>query len=674
MTGVFGFRILDRFCLLHDGRELQVRGQKQKALLAWFCLSGQPALSRDRLADLLWSDSGSDKARGSLRNTLHVLARDTGPLDLFDAGRQDLRARFSGACCEVTADLAAWDQGQTTGLSGRNLLDAEMRFAADLWGLDPVFDQFLTERRAAWLAQRGQDLRQRLLIPDQRPEALRILAERLRELEPQDEAATRALMALDIAAGNKAAALDHYRRLWEVLDEEFDIEPSAETQSLAVSLKLSGGEALPNPMAAQVETEAERITIFLHPFPLLTLPEEDQIRVSAVQAELSAALFAVEDWVTIETSPGMTLPTKAGQYELRGTVSPGIEDMRLILTLKDLGSGTIIWTWPLHLHREDWLRNSGFAVQRMAIRLTGKLEAHYLSRLEHYSDADLADYRKLMRAGWLMRDWSAEADRRAETLLRSVTARGDLGLRARIGLAELLNSRELIFPGLNSEIHAGVREALDLGRAITAEAPDRGDGWLAYGWSLILCDDAETAGQAAAVVADLSQSNPRRLSAAAELLALSGQVSRAARLAEAAARLDGGLCRVSAGYRVPVALLSDDLASCMALAETSAGAIPFSQAYGAAAAHLAGDTARALRFWAHFREGLAARWQGPGVPDPLHWFLSATSMRRGLGLDRVEAALCDLTGTCPHPPPRHLGLPPDQRPDQRPVQRQDRVV
>ena len=87
MTGVFGFRILDRFCLLHDGRELQVRGQKQKALLAWFCLSGQPALSRDRLADLLWSDSGSDKARGSLRNTLHVLARDAGTTQVgFDFG------------------------------------------------------------------------------------------------------------------------------------------------------------------------------------------------------------------------------------------------------------------------------------------------------------------------------------------------------------------------------------------------------------------------------------------------------------------------------------------------------------------------------------------------------------------------------------------------------------
>ena len=660
MPGDFQFRILDRFSLTHAGQEVPVRGQKQRALLAAFCLGVQASQSRDRVADLLWSDSGTDKARGSLRNTLHMLARDTAPLDLFEAGRHELRARFAGAGCEMADALRLWDGGSPTALADLTLGDAEMRFAADLWGLDPVFDAFLTERRAAWLAARAGDLRARLRRADLLPEASRILAERLRELAPQDEEATRALMALDIAAGNKARALDHYRRLWEVLDEEFDIEPSPETQALAVSLKQGTAEPPPDPVD-DLPGEAERLTIFLHPFPLSGLPDDDQIRVAAVQAELSAALFAVEDWVTIETAPGMVLPGRAGQYELRGTVSPGIEDMRLILTLKDLASGTIIWTWPLHLHREDWLRNSGFAVQRMAIRLTGKLEAHYISGIDRYSDAELVDYRKLIRAGWLMRDWSAEADRRAEALLRSVGSAGDLGLRARVGLAELLNSRELIFPGLGP-VHAGVVEALTIGRAVTVEAPERGDGWLAYGWSLILCNQPQAAGQAAAVVADLSQSNPRRLSAAAELLALSGDVARAARLADAAARLDGGVCRVSMGYRAPVALLSGDPLRTMDLAEASDGAIPFTFAYAAAAAQIAGDPVRARQFWARFREGLVARWQGAQPPEPLAWFLAATSMRWGHGLEAVAEALTVLTGT----PATVTRLHPDQR--------QERVV
>ena len=45
-------------------------------------------------------------------------------------------------------------------------------------------------------------------------------------------------MLLEIAAGNNAAALSHYDRLWAVLDQDFDIEPSEETQSLAVAIKL----------------------------------------------------------------------------------------------------------------------------------------------------------------------------------------------------------------------------------------------------------------------------------------------------------------------------------------------------------------------------------------------------------------------------------------------------
>ncbi|MBL8563576.1 MAG: hypothetical protein JNN06_14995 [Gemmobacter sp.] len=677
MSGGFGYRILDRFCLTHEGRDIAVRGQKQRALLAAFCLGAPARQSRDRLADLLWSDSGPDKARGSLRNTLHILARETAPLELFEAGRQEVQARFSGACCDLEGALRAWDAGQEAALAARSLRDAEMRFAADLWGLDPVFDSFLTERRAVWLGALAGALRTRLALPvTAAGRSPRLIAERLRELMPQDEAATRTLMQLDIAAGNKAAALDHYRLLWEVLEEEFDIEPSPETQAIAVSLKMAPSNPaagpLPDPAhrggAPRREAEAERLTIFLHPFPLLGLPEEDQIRVAAMQAELSAALFAVEDWVTIETAPGMALPCRDGHYELRGTASPGIEEMRLILTLKDLATGTIIWTWPLQLHREDWLRNSGFALQRMALRLTGKLEAHYIAGIDRLSDAELADYRKLIRAGWLMRDWSAEADRRAEVLLRSVGSAGDLGLRARIGLAELLNSRELIFPG-QGQVHAGVAEALRIGRAVTAEAPERGDGWLAYGWSLILSDDAPGAGRAASIVAELSQSNPRRLSAAAEMLALSGDVTRAARLADAASRLDGGVCRVSMGYRTPVALLAGDLAQAMALAEQSEGAIPFTFAYGAAAAHLAGETAQALRFWARFREGLAARWQGDSPPDPRGWFLAATSMRWGLGLDEVAGALSCLTGA-----PAPVLLSRAAGPAARAAQRQDRVV
>ena len=123
------------------------------------------------------------------------------------------------------------------------------------------------------------------------------------------------------------------------------------------------------------------------------------------------------------------------------------------------------------------------------------------------------------------------------------------------------------------------------------------------------------------------------------------------------------------GYRTPVALLAGQLAQAMDLAEESEGTIPFTFAYGAAAAQMAGETARALRFWARFREGLAGRWQGDGQPDPLGWFLAATSMRWTHGLEEVAGALSSLTGA----PARDLLLAVPPLPAGA-VQRQDRVV
>lgn len=647
------FRVLDRFSITHCDREVPLRVQKQKAILAWFLLTGEASITRERMADLLWSGAASDKSRGSLRNTLHLLPGlpelET-PQDMLRSDRASLHANFRAAPCNITSALRAWDDGDASGLLRMGLGDAETRFAADLWGLDAEFDQFLADQRRLYLATMAEAFRTRLRACAAPSEHSRILAERLRELQPQDELATRHLMLLEIAAGNNAAALSHYDRLWAVLDQDFDIEPSEETQSLAVAIKLQTAGPASVPVAAPVEQR--RITIFLYPFPIISLPYEDQIAVGGVQAELVSALFAVEDWVTIEASPDMPLPKTPGNYELRGALSPGLGEMRLILTLKDLCSGQLIWTWPLPMNRTDWIRNSEFAVQRIGTRLTGKVEAHYLGEVGAIDDSALADYTKLVRARWLMKDWSAVSDRRAETLLRSVTPVGDLGLRARIGLVEILNSRELIFPGLGPP-HGGVPEALEIAKTCVAEAPERGDARLAFGWSSLLLNDTHAAQEAAEMVVAVSQSNPRRLAAAAEMLALCGDVARGAELSRMVGILDPGTCRVTMGYRIPVALLSHEYAAAADLAERADGAIIFGFAYGAAAAQLMGAHDRARALWHRFTTDLADKWQGEVLPDPVEWFISASSMRWGLGLEWVVPVLSEIAA---------------------PVQRQERVV
>src|SRR5438034_883288 len=68
-------RLLGRFALLENGRQLPVPGTKDRALLAFLAMrSGEPQ-SRERLIGLLWGDRSEEQARQSLRQSLSRLKR-----------------------------------------------------------------------------------------------------------------------------------------------------------------------------------------------------------------------------------------------------------------------------------------------------------------------------------------------------------------------------------------------------------------------------------------------------------------------------------------------------------------------------------------------------------------------------------------------------------------------
>ena len=75
MTAVFHMHLLGPFAARKgDGTEV-VLPKKAQALLAFLIVSRDGRVSRDDLATLLWSNSGSEQARQSLRQCLSVLRR-----------------------------------------------------------------------------------------------------------------------------------------------------------------------------------------------------------------------------------------------------------------------------------------------------------------------------------------------------------------------------------------------------------------------------------------------------------------------------------------------------------------------------------------------------------------------------------------------------------------------
>ena len=56
-----------------DGERLGKTPRKARALLAYLAAQGGRAVSRERLADLLWPYQGTDQARHSLREAIPTL-------------------------------------------------------------------------------------------------------------------------------------------------------------------------------------------------------------------------------------------------------------------------------------------------------------------------------------------------------------------------------------------------------------------------------------------------------------------------------------------------------------------------------------------------------------------------------------------------------------------------
>src|SRR5262245_4900209 len=69
-------QLLGGFALrLESGRSLTVRTRKAHALLAYLAMPPGRAHPRDKLASLLWGDTGDEQARQSLRQMLVALRR-----------------------------------------------------------------------------------------------------------------------------------------------------------------------------------------------------------------------------------------------------------------------------------------------------------------------------------------------------------------------------------------------------------------------------------------------------------------------------------------------------------------------------------------------------------------------------------------------------------------------
>lgn len=209
--------------------QLLVGGQRLRLpttdalLLAWLILEGPTA--REKLAALLWPDSGAEAARNALRQRLFRLRKQAG-VELVAGGT--LLALATG----VDHDLHA-----ATGLLA-NLAAAE----------SPALDAWLADRRGRLRALSRQAQLQRIAELESAGDtaaALR-LALALLSADPLSEETHRHVMQLHYLRGDRAAAMLAFDRCEQLLKDEVGAAPSRETLALLATIE----QQQPAPLAA----------------------------------------------------------------------------------------------------------------------------------------------------------------------------------------------------------------------------------------------------------------------------------------------------------------------------------------------------------------------------------------------------------------------------------------
>ena len=209
--------------------------RRAMVVLAVIARAGARGISRERLASLFWPDSDDERARQLLRQTLYDLRKDAGELLL---GGNDLRLDSN----VITSDLETFERHLAAGrladaaglYRGPFLHGVHVRGASE-------FERWADTERGI-LARRYYSAVTELARAAEREGRTEHALEwwsRATDAFPLDGAAATGLLAAQLAAGNRAAALRFAGAYRKLLRADLDVEPDASFLALHERAKVA---------------------------------------------------------------------------------------------------------------------------------------------------------------------------------------------------------------------------------------------------------------------------------------------------------------------------------------------------------------------------------------------------------------------------------------------------
>jgi len=408
-----------------DGRQPDLPGRKERALLAILALPPGQTRSREKLAGLLWSERSERQSRDSLKQALLKLKRSlngeaNGPLQ---ADRDSVM--LDGQA--VTVDAVEFErlvrEGTTTSLA-----QAMALYRGDLLeGTEPRdagFEEWLTieRQRLRDLAREGlSTLLDRYRAEGERDRAGTV-ARRLLLIDPLREAAHRSLMQIYAEQGDTALALKQYQICRSALQDELGEKPEPETEKLYREIRSKRSvsrhpfddpapESADAPASERSEDPAPasaQPSIAVLPFANLSADAEQQHLADGITEDIITELSRYRSLLVIARNscfqfrgPAVDLAAVRRRLGVRFVVEGSIRRsgarLRLTVQLVDAVSESQVWAGRYDREVEDVFLVQEEVARAVASTLEGKVAAQGAEQARRRPTRDWAAYDHLLQ-------------------------------------------------------------------------------------------------------------------------------------------------------------------------------------------------------------------------------------------------------------------------------------
>ncbi|XIA65100.1 BTAD domain-containing putative transcriptional regulator [Bradyrhizobium sp. TZ2] len=416
--------LVGRLGLRFNGRLIELRTRKAGAVLGYLALSEMKQESRERLVGLLWSRSDEEKARASLRQVVRELRSV-----LEEAGYGGFvaeRLLIGIDTGQVEVDIESVLQLAESGRVHPLLLDTQQldeRLFEGMDDLDPSFRVWVLAKRQTIHERLMRNLEAGLTAANVAGDIRKKIATAIVNLDPTHEHACRYLMRAHAEEGDIAGALRIYKALWDLLERDYGMEPSSQTEELVANIKLGVFERAPadrsdgaskDELAVRIRrTGAQAVVplapsaiapvktrIVLRPFAMHGVDDDHSHLVQGFSQHLAACLVRFREWSVVDRPPAAVVlpaPDAAPQYCIETTAYQAGAEINIVMVLRDDTTGIYVWSESFRLGLGNWFETQQRIIRRIATALNVQLSTERLMRLAGEPDVSLELHDRWLR-------------------------------------------------------------------------------------------------------------------------------------------------------------------------------------------------------------------------------------------------------------------------------------